>query len=160
MNNERVPYQASSCTQRPHFFQKYQKQCLKTVNVTLYVSRISFILLIVYYCYFWDFADLQIRYRKQLTLLGSIPRVSIVRMMPAVNFINILCTAFTLIDLKSVKKDTDDLTAFFTLLGSTSAKAVRRTLIKLSPRYYGRFKWCSILAERERFYFLFRFNLL
>jgi len=31
------------------------------------------------------------------------------------------------------QKDTDDLTVFFTLLGSTSAKAVRRTLMKLTP---------------------------
>jgi len=31
------------------------------------------------------------------------------------------------------KKDTDDLTVFFTLLGSTSAKAVRSTLMKLTP---------------------------
>jgi hypothetical protein len=49
------------------------------------------------------------------------------------NFINVLCTAFTLVDPKSVKKDTDDLTVFFTLLGSTSAKAVRSTLMKLTP---------------------------
>ncbi len=31
------------------------------------------------------------------------------------------------------KKDTGDLPVFFTLLGSTSAKAVRRTLMKLTP---------------------------
>ncbi len=49
------------------------------LNVTPYLSRISFIIFLVYYCYFWDTVDLQIRYRKQLTLFGSIPRVSIVR---------------------------------------------------------------------------------
>jgi len=31
------------------------------------------------------------------------------------------------------RKKTDDLTAFFTLLGSARVKAVRRTLMKLSP---------------------------
>ncbi len=52
---------------------------------------------------------------------------------PGLNFINILRTAFTLIDPKSViKRDTDDLTVFFTLSGSTSAKAVRRMLMKLT----------------------------
>ncbi len=49
-----------------------------------------------------------------------------------VNFINVLHTAFTLVDPKSVKK-IDNLTVFFTLLGSASVKAVRRTLMKLSP---------------------------
>jgi len=48
------------------------------------------------------------------------------------NFINVLFTAFTLPDPKSVKK-TVKLSIFFTLLGSTSVKAVRRTLMKLSP---------------------------
>ncbi len=49
-----------------------------------------------------------------------------------VNFINILRTAFPLVDPKSVKK-IDNLTVFFTLLGSARLKAVRRTLMKLSP---------------------------
>ncbi len=49
-----------------------------------------------------------------------------------VNFINVLCTAFTLVDPKSVKK-IDNLTVFFTLLGSARVKAVRRTLVKLTP---------------------------
>ncbi len=37
-----------------------------------------------------------------------------------------------LVDPKSVKK-IDNLTVFFTLLGSVSVKAVRRMLMKLSP---------------------------
>ncbi len=49
-----------------------------------------------------------------------------------VNFTNILRTAFTLADPKSVKM-IDNLTVFFTLLGSASVKAVRRMLMKLSP---------------------------
>jgi len=53
----------------------------------------------------------------------------------AVNFINVLLTAFTLPDHKSVKK-TVKLSIFFTLLGSTSVKAVRRTLMKLTPGVY------------------------
>ncbi len=46
-------------------------------------------------------------------------------MTPGVNFINIQRTAFTLVDPKSVKK-IDNLTVFFTLLGSASVKAVHR----------------------------------
>ena len=45
---------------------------------------------------------------------------------PVVNFINILCTAFMLVDPKSVKK-IDNLTVFFTLLGIASVKAEHRT---------------------------------
>ncbi len=51
---------------------------------------------------------------------------------PGLYFINVLPTAFTPVDPKSVK-DTDNLTVFFTLLGSTSIKAVRRMLVKLTP---------------------------
>jgi hypothetical protein len=47
------------------------------------------------------------------------------------NFINVLRTPFTLTDPKSVKK-TVKLSIIFRLLGSTSVKAVRRTLMKLS----------------------------
>ncbi len=47
---------------------------------------------------------------------------------PGLNFINILRTAFTLADPKSVK-DTDDLNVFFMLLGSKRIKAVCRTLV-------------------------------
>jgi len=46
-------------------------------------------------------------------------------------FINVLRTAFTLADPKSVKK-IDHLTVFFTFLWSASVKAVCRMLIKLS----------------------------
>jgi len=48
------------------------------------------------------------------------------------NFINVLCTAFTLADPKSVKK-TVKLSIFFTLLGSASVKAAHRMLMQLSP---------------------------
>ena len=51
------------------------------------------------------------------------------------NFINVLHTAFTLADPKSVKK-IDKLSIFFTLLGSTSVKAVRRTLMKSTQGRY------------------------
>ena len=49
-----------------------------------------------------------------------------------VNFTNILLEAFKLVDPESVKK-IDNLTVFFTLLGSASVKAVCKTLKKLSP---------------------------
>ncbi len=54
------------------------------------------------------------------------------RTKAGLNFINDLRTAFTLVDPKSIK-DTDDLTVFFMLSGSTSAKAVHRMLMKLTP---------------------------
>ena len=53
---------------------------------------------------------------------------------PGLNFINVLRTAFTLVDPKSIKK-IDDLTVFYTLLGSTGVKAVHRTLMKSTPGY-------------------------
>ncbi len=53
-------------------------------------------------------------------------------MSERLNFINVLCKAFTLADPKSVKK-TVKLSIIFTLLGSTCIKAVRKTLVKLSP---------------------------
>jgi len=52
---------------------------------------------------------------------------------PFVNFINVLCTAFTFADPKSVKKSQLSHKYLFTLLGSASIKAVCRTLMKLSP---------------------------
>ncbi len=57
---------------------------------------------------------------------------TLMKLTPGLNFINVLCTASTPADPKSVK-DTNDLTVFFTLSGSTSTKAVRRMLMKLTP---------------------------
>ena len=51
---------------------------------------------------------------------------------PGFNFTNVLRAAFTLADPKSAKKLLN-LTVFFALLGSMSAKAARRTLVKLTP---------------------------
>jgi len=55
-----------------------------------------------------------------------------IRVKPGVNFINVLRTAFMLVDSKSAKK-IDNLTVFFTLLGPACIKAVHRTLVKLTP---------------------------
>jgi len=55
------------------------------------------------------------------------------KLTPGVNFINILRTAFDLVDPKSVKKDSQLDCLFFTLLGSAGIKAVRITLMKSSP---------------------------
>ncbi len=63
------------------------------------------------------------------------PRLAALRTrfdVPGVNFINVLRTAFVLIDPESVKK-IDNLTVFFTLLGSAGVQGVRRTLMKSSP---------------------------
>jgi len=57
-------------------------------------------------------------------------------------FINVLSTAFTLLDPKSVKK-IDNLTVFFMLLGSESIKAVQRTLMKLSPGVFHQSFWAA-----------------
>ena len=51
---------------------------------------------------------------------------------PGVNFTNVLQAAFTLADPKSAKKSLK-LSSFIALLGSVRVKAVRRTLVKLTP---------------------------
>ncbi len=56
----------------------------------------------------------------------------LVKLTPGVHFINIIRTAFTLVDPKSVKK-IDNLNVFPTLLGSGCVKAVHRKLMKFSP---------------------------
>jgi hypothetical protein len=48
------------------------------------------------------------------------------------NFNNILCTAFTLVDPESIKNTVKSFVSF-TLSGSTGAKAAHRTLMKLTP---------------------------
>jgi len=53
---------------------------------------------------------------------------------PWLNFINVLCTAFTTADPKSIKK-TVKLSIFFTHLGFTRVKAVSRMLMKLTPAF-------------------------
>ncbi len=52
---------------------------------------------------------------------------------PGVNFTNILHTAFTLVDPKSIKKIQLSHQYLFTLLGFESVKAACRMLMKLSP---------------------------
>ncbi len=59
-------------------------------------------------------------------------RKTLMKLTSGVNFINVLCTAFTLVDPKSVKRYWQ-LYWVFTLLGSTSAKVVHRTLMKVIP---------------------------
>ncbi len=58
-----------------------------------------------------------------------------------VNCINILCTAFALVDHEGVN-NTVKLSVFFALLGSMSVKAVRRTLMKFSPGSF-----CEIASD-------------
>jgi len=64
-------------------------------------------------------------------------RVTVRMSTAGVNFINVLCTAFTLVDPKSVKK-IGNLTVFFMLLGSARVKAVHRMLVKLTPAFESR----------------------
>jgi len=49
----------------------------------------------------------------------------LVKLTPAINFINILRTAFTCAEPKSVQKGSQ-VVSHFTLLGSTHAKAARK----------------------------------
>ncbi len=63
---------------------------------------------------------------------------------PGVDFINVLRTAFTLIGPKSVIFQSSS-QFIFMLLGSTGAKAARRTLMKLTPgRTPSRVYWTRI----------------
>ncbi len=55
-------------------------------------------------------------------------------MLAGVNFTNVLQSAFAHADPESAKK-TDNLTVFFSLLGSGRAKAACGTLVKLTPGY-------------------------
>ncbi len=54
------------------------------------------------------------------------------KLTPGLDFINILRTAFTHVDPESVRIQSNP-QYLFTLLGSTCAKAARRTLVKLTP---------------------------
>ncbi len=56
---------------------------------------------------------------------------------PRINFINVLSTTYTPADPKRVKRHWW-LNSIFTLSGCTSIKAVRRMLMKLSPRENGK----------------------
>ncbi len=54
------------------------------------------------------------------------------KLTPGYNFINVFCTVFTIPDPKCIKM-TVKLSIFYTLLGSTSVKASRKMLVKLTP---------------------------
>ncbi len=56
------------------------------------------------------------------------PCKTLMKLTPVVNFVNVLRTAFVLVDPKSVKIQLSH-QCLFTLLGSTSLKAVCRTLM-------------------------------
>ncbi len=53
---------------------------------------------------------------------------------PGLNFINVLCTAFTCIDPKSVKRYWQ-LDWVLTLWGATGVKAVRKYVDEIDPKY-------------------------
>ncbi len=73
-------------------------------------------------------------YRKvwRNTLEQKAAHKMLLRLTPGLDFINVLRTAFALVDPKSVRTQSS-LQYHFTLLGSTSVKAVRRKLLKLTP---------------------------
>ncbi len=56
----------------------------------------------------------------------------LVKLTPGLNFINVLRTAFMCVDPRSVRIQSNP-QYLFTLLGSTCAKAARKTLMKSTP---------------------------
>ncbi len=64
----------------------------------------------------------------------------LMKLTPGVDFINVLHTAFTLVDPKSIKRYWR-LDWVLTLSGSTSSKDVRRMLIKVTPGERERERW-------------------
>jgi hypothetical protein len=58
--------------------------------------------------------------------------IAMIHWISGVNFINVLCTAFTRTDPKSVKLQISR-QSHFTLLGSARVKAAQKTLMKLTP---------------------------
>jgi hypothetical protein len=66
----------------------------------------------------------------------------LVKLTHCVNFINVLHTAFALVDPESVRTQSSH-QYLLTLLGSTSVKAVRRMLMKSTPRV----KFINILCK-------------
>jgi len=67
---------------------------------------------------------------------------------PGLNFINVPGTAFTRVDPKSIRIQSNP-QYLFTLLGSMCAKAASRTLMKLTPGNESVFeKWPKFLTEK------------
>jgi len=64
--------------------------------------------------------------------VGALPHKMLVKLIPGLDFINVLRTAFTPVVPQSVRTQSNR-QYLFTLLGPTSVKAVRRTLVKLTP---------------------------
>ena len=60
-------------------------------------------------------------------------RKTLMKLTPAVNFTNILRTAFALVEIPKAQELSQVIQYLFTLLGTTSVKAVRRTLMILTP---------------------------
>ncbi len=60
-------------------------------------------------------------------------RKMLIKLIPAVNFIDVLQTDFTILDPKSAKKNIDGVTAFFVHLEFACIKAAHRSLMKFSP---------------------------
>jgi len=70
---------------------------------------------------------------------------------PGVKFINVPRAAFTLVDPKSAKK-IDNLTVFYTLYGSSRAKAACRKLVKLTPgRSHSQHWYVTLTVEVTKF---------
>ena len=74
----------------------------------------------------------------------------LMKLTPGLNFINVLCTAFTLEEPKSIKK-TDNSSVFFMLLGSTSLKAKCKYVAEIDSRaQFHQHSMYSFYAHRSR----------
>jgi len=67
-----------------------------------------------------------------MSYLNYIVILLLLTLQPSVNFINVLCTAFALVDPKSVRTQSSH-QYLLTLFGSMSVKAVYRMLMKSTP---------------------------
>ncbi len=79
----------------------------------------------------YDYESIGTKAYFHIPFTHAFPSTYVGWLKPGLNFINILPTAFTLAYPKSVKKIVK-LSTFFTLSGSTSIKAARKMLMKLT----------------------------
>ncbi len=94
---------------------------------------------LLFILFLWHLATAKVPLASRFVWNSDLPSKAAVvqtyssRCFSVLNFINIPCTAFMLVDLESVRIQSNP-QYLFTLLGSTCAKAVCRTLMKLTPR--------------------------
>ncbi len=85
----------------------------------------------MFHCFFnesnWSYC-----FNRQQTLLRSMPDYILTPSASAVNFTNVLCAAFTLLDPEKVKK-IDNLTVFFKAFGICKRKSCMQNVDEIEP---------------------------